>query len=149
MASSVPHPETSSSLPSPPFVPLNGIPNFRDIGGYPISSSPHLSVRRNYIFRCGEPTKASPEAIAKIQSLGVTHIYDLRSKAEIQKLQLLGTGTVVTDWPGVERVYVPVFPEDAYDPVSMAVRHADYLSGDADVSTHCIYARQHAVTKIK
>lgn len=144
MAPSIPQPETSSTLPSPPFVPLIGIPNFRDIGGYPISSSPNLSVRRNYIFRCGEPTKASSEAIFKIQSLGVTHIYDLRSNPEIQKLQISGTG--VTDWPGIERVYVPVFPEDAYDPVSMAVRHADYLSSDADVSIHC-NAHQQAVTK--
>jgi len=133
MASSAPHPEISSTLPSPPFVPLKGIPNFRDLGGYPISSSPYLSVRRNYIFRCAEPTKASPEAISRIQSLGVTHIYDLRSKPEIQKFQ---SGTGVTDWPGVERVYVPVFQDDTFDPISMAVKHADYLSGGDDASIH-------------
>ena len=95
-------------------------------------------MRRNYIFRCGEPTKASPEAISKIQSLGVTHIYDLRSKPEIQKLQISGSGTGVTNWTGVERVHVPVFPDDAYDPVNMAVRHADYLSADANVSIYYI-----------
>jgi len=133
MASSVPHPETPSTLPSPPFIPLTGIPNFRDLGGWPISSSDGKSVRRNYIYRCGEPTKATKEAIEKIKSLGINHIFDLRSEPEIQKLQVSeGSSGVVASWPGVERTYCPVFPDDSYDPVSLAVRHANYFRGDAE-----------------
>jgi hypothetical protein len=114
---------------------MNGIANFRDLGGYPIASNPNKSVRRNYIYRCAEPTKATEEDIAKIKSHGVTHIYDLRSNPEINKLQISGAAGVVTNWPGVERVYCPVFPEESYDPVSLAVRHADYHQGDAEVSS--------------
>ncbi|CAK7201015.1 hypothetical protein SEUCBS139899_003716 [Sporothrix eucalyptigena] len=119
------NPETSTSLPSPPFVHLKGIPNFRDLGGYKVADS-DLVVRRGYIFRCGEPTSATPEAVDIIRRLGITYIYDLRSLPEIQKLQVASTGPKTVDWPGVTRVFTPVFREDSYDPVSLAKRHADY-----------------------
>lgn len=119
------NPETSTSLPSPPFVHLKGIPNFRDLGGYAVSSGDG-KVRRGYIYRCGEPTSATPEAVDTIRGLGVAHIYDLRSLPEIQKMQVAGTGPKTVDWPGVTRVFTPVFREESYDPVSLAKRHADY-----------------------
>lgn len=145
MATPLPaHPETSTDLPSPPFVHLKGIANFRDLGGWPISSSPTKSVRRNYIFRCAEPTKATEETIAKIKSLGITHIYDLRAAPEIKKYQVssgeagAGAGDGVVNWPGVERVYCPVHPETSFDPVSMALRHADYLKAGDEVYSHSL-----------
>jgi hypothetical protein len=133
MAALNPNPETSSSLPSPPFVSMKGIANFRDLGGYTIASDQTKCVRPNFIYRCAEPTKATEEDIEKIKSLGITHIYDLRSDPEIKKLQISGSAGTVTDWPGVERVYCPVFPEESYDPVSLAVRHADYHEGTEEV----------------
>ncbi|KJR89058.1 uncharacterized protein SPSK_06536 [Sporothrix schenckii 1099-18] len=121
------NPETSTSLPSPPFIHLKGIPNFRDLGGYVVSSKSGTgTVRRGYIFRCGEPTSATPEAVDTVRGLGVTHIYDLRSLPEIQKLQVAGTGPKTVDWPGVTRVFTPVFRAESYDPVSLAKRYADY-----------------------
>jgi hypothetical protein len=138
MATPLPsHPETSTTLPSPPFVHLKGIANFRDLGGWPISLSPLKSVRRNYIFRCAEPTKATEETIAKIRSLGITHIYDLRAAPEIKKHQVSSSdkhgGDGVVNWPGVERVYCPVHPEESYDPISLALRHGDYLEKGDEV----------------
>jgi len=133
------NPETPASLPTPPFVTLSGIPNFRDLGGWPIASWPHHSVRRNYVFRCGEPTKATDEAVEKIKSLGVKHIFDLRSNPEIRQHQLSGRSAGVTNWPGVERVYVPVFPEDSYDPLSIATRHADYQKGTTEVRRRALH----------
>lgn len=129
-------PETPLTLSSPPFVPLKGISNFRDLGGYPISSDPSKSIRRNYIYRCAEPTQATEEAIALIKSLGITEIYDLRSQPEIDKLQISGEAGAVTDWPGVRRVYAPVFPENSYDPESLAIRHAEYQNADSTVSNN-------------
>ena len=126
-------PGTTSDLPSPPFVHLQGIPNFRDLGGWPIAGEPNKSVRRNLIFRCGEPTRATEEDIEKIKSLGVTHVFDFRSIPEIEKLQVSGAHGVVTAWPGVERVYCPVFPEESFDPVSLAALYADYNSSDPQV----------------
>ncbi|PGH26768.1 hypothetical protein AJ80_01532 [Polytolypa hystricis UAMH7299] len=85
-----------------------------------------IGLRRHYIYRCGEPTKATEETINKIRSLGVTHIFDLRSIPEIKQFQVSGSAGSVPNWPGVERVYCLVFLEDSYDPVSLARRHADY-----------------------
>lgn len=135
-----PHPETPAHLPTPPFVTLSGIPNFRDLGGWPIASCPNHSVRRNYIFRCGEPTRASEEAVEKIKSLGITHIYDLRSEPEIRNYQIASANAGITEWPGIERIYCPVFPEDSYDPVSIAARHADYQKGTKEVSQMELYS---------
>lgn len=47
--------------------------------------------------------------------------------------QVSGNNSGITEWPGVERIYCPVFPEHAYDPVSMAARHSDYQKGTKDV----------------
>ncbi|KAF2102836.1 hypothetical protein NA57DRAFT_32723 [Rhizodiscina lignyota] len=123
---------TSSTLPSPPFVHVQGIPNFRDLGGWPISGEPNKSVRRNFIFRCGEPTRATDEDVEKIKSLGVTNVFDLRSKPEIEKHQVSGAAGIVTSWPGIERIYSPVFPEESYDPVSLVSRHADYQTSNSE-----------------
>lgn len=133
----MPNPETHPGLPSPPFIAMKAIPNFRDLGGYPIADSSSKSFRRNYIFRCGEPTKAVQEDIEKIQSLGITQIYDLRSRPEIEKHQVsTSDDDVVREpyvWEGVERIHAPVFPEQSWDPVSMAVRQAEFQREDAEV----------------
>jgi hypothetical protein len=134
MAAPGPTPETTASLPSPPFVTMQGISNFRDLGGYAIASDPKKSIRRNYIFRCAEPTLATDQDISKINTeLKITHIYDLRSNPEIEKGQISGVKGEVVNWPGVERVYCPVFPETSYDPISLATRRADFRRGDEEV----------------
>ncbi len=128
-----PNPDTLESLPSPPFVHLRGIPNFRDLGGHKIDDGDQFSVRRKYLFRCGEPTKATSETVEKIRALGVKHIFDLRSYPEIQRHQVSGAASGVIDWPGVERIFCPVFPDDSYDPVSLAKRYADYQDESREV----------------
>ncbi|KIW06408.1 uncharacterized protein PV09_02861 [Verruconis gallopava] len=125
-----PQPETPASLPSPPFVTMKGIPNFREVGGYPISNEPGKSLRRGLLFRCAEPTKATPEDLEVIRSLGINRIYDLRSMPEIRKHQVANVANGIAgapyEWEGIERVYAPVFPDESWDPVSMAVRHKEY-----------------------
>lgn len=124
---------TSAELVSPPFVTLEGIPNFRDLGGWRIANQPVQSFRRSLIFRCGEPTKATDDDIAKIRSLGVTHAFDLRSNPEIHKRQVSSSEGTVTEWPGIERIHSPVFPDESYDPASLPARIANYTTDDSEV----------------
>ncbi|PGH26924.1 hypothetical protein AJ80_01305 [Polytolypa hystricis UAMH7299] len=125
-----PPPETPSTLPSPPFISLPGIPNLRDLGGWPISTSTRthpLSIRRHYICRCGEPTSAPPSTVRLLTSPPhcIATLFDLRSKAEIEGMQISGEQGRVVDWRGVRRVEVPVFGEgERADPVALAVRYA-------------------------
>jgi hypothetical protein len=115
---------------SPPFVSVPGIPNFRDIGGHRIS--PQASVREKFIYRCGEPSRVTEDGIKVLQSLGITHTYDLRSRTEISKAEAAGRKGIV-DWEGAERVFVPVFEDKDYSPESIAVRYKNYATGGPEV----------------
>ena len=124
-------------LPSPPFIEVAGISNFRDLGGYPISKRPSYSVRRDLIYRCAEPSKVTQDGISTMQKLGIARIYDLRSNVEIERAEAAGRGGVV-EWDGCTRVFVPVFTDQDYSPEQLALRYKDYASG-TEVK-HNIYA---------
>ena len=117
-----------AELPSPPFITVDGIPNFRDLGGYPVTSSQTHSVRRKIVYRCGEPSMVTKDGIDMMQQLGITHIYDLRSNNEIERNMAAGRGGVV-EWEGCERAFVPVFADLDYSPEKVAVRYKDYSDG--------------------
>ena len=121
-----------TGLPSPPFITIAGIPNFRDLGGYPVSTSPNHSVRRDIIYRCGEPSQVTKDGIKEMQRLGITHIYDLRSNNEIERSEAAGRGGVV-EWEGCERVFVPVFADTDYSPESLGVRYQNYAADGSEV----------------
>ncbi|KAK0105369.1 hypothetical protein ONS96_004761 [Cadophora gregata f. sp. sojae] len=127
MGSALPISE-AANLPSPPFVTVPGIYNFRDIGGYPIERSPNHSIRSNVVYRCADPSKITEEGIVVAKELGITHVYDLRSNNEIERNQAAGRGGVV-QWDGCERVFAPVFEDRDYSPEALASRFKDYASG--------------------
>lgn len=52
----------TSDNTSPPFVVVDGIANFRDIGGCPTSTG--QSITKGLAFRCADPSKATPEGLA-------------------------------------------------------------------------------------
>ncbi|RAL68520.1 hypothetical protein DID88_007248 [Monilinia fructigena] len=112
----------------PPFITVEGIPNFRDLGGYPLASGPNShSVRQGIVYRCGEPQRVTANGITTMQQLGITHIYDLRSQNELNKNVAAGRGGVV-EWEGCQRVFAPVFLEQDYSPEKIAIRFRDYAS---------------------
>jgi hypothetical protein len=52
-----------------PFYVIDGIANFRDIGGY-ITPTGH-STTKGLVFRCADPSRVSPEGLEKMsQDLG-------------------------------------------------------------------------------
>ena len=60
---------TTSDITAPPFVVIDGIANFRDIGGYTTSTG--HSITKGLAFRCADPSKAAPEGLDKMsQDLG-------------------------------------------------------------------------------
>ncbi|KAI0021559.1 protein-tyrosine phosphatase-like protein [Xylariomycetidae sp. FL0641] len=135
--------------PSPPFLPVEGVRNFRDIGGYPVvvaggtpsppsscsSSSPaaRSMVRRGLVYRSGNPSKATPAGVATLKLLGIEKIFDLRSTQEFAHLGRDGRYDWLVDddggGGGVERVFLPVFRDRDYQPEAIALRNANYGSG--------------------
>ncbi|KAL6250201.1 hypothetical protein RBB50_002502 [Rhinocladiella similis] len=93
-------------LPTPPFLHVQGVPNFRDLGGYackpPTTSSSSSSsgsggsggdgngvyvLRKGVLYRCAHPTHLTQTgAEYMIGTLGVKDMYDLRSLPEINRL---------------------------------------------------------------
>lgn len=102
------------------FINIPGVLNLRDIGGYPIASQPGRQVRSNLVYRSAAPSpQITQEGISTLRGLGIRHVYDLRSTAE---LGTLGCYARTADWDGIERVLVPVFRPEDYDPGAVAAR---------------------------
>lgn len=123
------------NLPCPPFIQVEGLPNLRDIGGYPVSkvSSKH-SIRRGLVYRGGAPDNIDEDGWRTIRSLGITHVYDLRSNTEIEKIEKAGRKGIVP-FDGSERVFAPVFTDIDYSPQNLAIRFKNYQSGSPEVSS--------------
>ena len=50
-----------NELPSPPFVKVDGVSNFRDIGGLTTADGSH--VKRGLVFRAADVGKATEEGL--------------------------------------------------------------------------------------
>ncbi|KAI0458486.1 tyrosine phosphatase [Xylaria acuta] len=125
-------------LPSPPFISVPGLPNFRDAGGYEVTSDPpgassaegkRKMVRRGILFRSSEPSKLTDAGAAQLsQQLGIRLVYDLRSAVEIARSLGSGHGFPLREWEGSERKFVPVFLDQDYSPEALALRYKNYAA---------------------
>ncbi|WYZ45494.1 hypothetical protein EsH8_VIII_000810 [Colletotrichum jinshuiense] len=127
-----PRPRSMAELPKPPFHTIPGLPNFRDAGGYPIDTQPGRILKPGVIFRSAEPSRLTDEGIARLQNLGITHVYDLRSTIELKRLAQAGTSCDVREWPGAKRIFVPVFRDQDYGPEAIALRYQNYSSNGTE-----------------
>lgn len=114
-----------SALPSSPFITLVGIHNFRDLGGYPVSTIPCKSVRSNIIFRYIEPAQITRNGMQTLRSLSVTTFFGLRSGPEIEKMK---ARSPVVEIEGIDHVFVPVFADQDYSPEQITLRDKHYAS---------------------
>ena len=61
--------------PSPPFIEVPGISNFRDVGG--LSAADGKSIRKGIVFRSADPSKASEDGLKKMsEDLGTVGLSD-------------------------------------------------------------------------
>lgn len=119
-----------STLPSPPFIPVEGIANFRDVGGYASTASPSSSIRRHYLYRCADPSPVTEAGKTTIQHLGIKALFDLRSRPEIEKTAAVRP---VVEFEGVTRHLTPAFSDQDYGPEAIAERYRDYAEGGVAV----------------
>jgi hypothetical protein len=121
-----PNGDSSSILSRYPFYTVDGVPNFRDIGGYPCSPSssassnpdePPRRIKRNQIFRSGETAAITDEGKEAIKRLGIRKVFDLRSDFEVAKYSL-----PEVEIDGVEFERVGIKEGVWYDPISLEMR---------------------------
>lgn len=136
----------TTPLPAPPFVEVPGLPNFRDCGGYPVKDSTTVSkgvngdsrtqkiIRHGILFRSSEPSMLTEDGIAILRDdLGITHVFDLRSKPEIERDAKLD-GRQPREWDGARRVFAPVFLDEDYSPEAVAKRYSHFSNAEGEVS---------------
>ncbi|KHO00442.1 Protein-tyrosine/Dual-specificity phosphatase [Metarhizium album ARSEF 1941] len=110
------------------------LPNLRDIGNLPIratSSAPpsaSRTTRPGLLYRSAAPTAGAIEAL---QSLGVTHVFDLRSDVEVSRAGGPSAADACSHAPPAPvRVHVPVFQLVDYTPEAIALRYQAYAAVD-------------------
>ena len=113
------------SLPSPPFIPVAGMLNCRDLGGLPIAGQPGKITRHGLVFRSADPSKLTDDGVHTLQGLGITHVYDLRSTVELEKARAAEGWDKPKEWEGAARVFAPVFLDQDYSPGALAIRFRD------------------------
>ena len=129
-------PDSSDPPPGPPalpspFISVPEVHNFRAL------SAP--GIRPDFIFRSAELSTITPAGIAALQALDIRTIYDLRSRRESAH----AANPHPLDIPGVERILVPVYPENDVSPAELAQRLlADY--GDPSENGCAGFARAYA-----
>lgn len=110
-------PLCSKMTVSEPYICIPGVPNFRDIGGYPIASEKTKQVRRNVVYRSALPRDildgGSKRAQNKLQTLNINQVFDLRSETEFLDVRAY-------DWrqwlcSEMHRVSAPVFQPEEYN----------------------------------
>jgi protein-tyrosine phosphatase len=66
------------------FLGVDGMPNLRDVGGYPLTSGG--STRWGVLYRAGAPGLLTPVGYQRFTTLGLRSIIDLREQTEIDHL---------------------------------------------------------------
>jgi len=102
--------EESSILNSFPFYIIDGVPNFREIGGYQAKASSPSTVRKGRVFRSGELTYIKPSGAKALQRLGIRKVFDLRADVEIKDFNA-GPVDLKSVGIDVERIGIPEWPE--------------------------------------
>lgn len=100
----VPHPE-SSHLPanSAAFLPVDGVNNFRDLGGY-LTSNGKQYVKRGVVFRCGEFFALTEKGADTLSRLRLRSVLDLRSFSERKRCPNKNLPETVT-----QHIHLPVY----------------------------------------
>lgn len=128
------------SLPSPPFYTVPNVNNFRD-AAISLRTSSGAKIRTKILFRSAEVAKLDLDGWKAVRDIGVGHVFDLRSKPEVDKgwAGIVGKDANATeddvrpgwiqamDEAGVKRTWTPVFEESDYSPERLAERYAKYM----------------------
>ena len=129
---------TNPPLPSPPFHTISNLNNLRDAALFPLTT-PSGPIRPKILFRSADVSKLDLEGWQALHSIGVAHVFDLRSKPEVEKglAGITGEGyDVKPDWmtamdaSGIKRTWAPVFGETDYSPEGIAKRYVKYMDED-------------------
>ena len=76
-------PATTRGMIRDPFMPMQGIHNFRDYGGYETGDGGR--VRTGLLYRSGQHVEAEDDDLAALDALGIKTVIDLRGISERER----------------------------------------------------------------
>ncbi len=132
--------KSNTPLPTPPF--YTDIPNINNLrlATYSLVTSSGSSLRTGILFRSAEVSKLDASGWKSLYETGIGHVFDLRSKPEVDKgwagvvgKDANGSEHVRPGWieamesAGVKRSWTPVFEESDYSPERLAERYSKYM----------------------
>lgn len=120
---------------------VEGISNFRDVGGWnvilvprglilpeniksPVEGLGQLYVKPQIAFRCANMANVTDLGLQELQDLQVKVIFDLRSDGECNKD---GIPQNLSQY-GIRRVHAPVFTQTDYSPQAIAMRYTNLMT---------------------
>ncbi|ORX61357.1 hypothetical protein DM01DRAFT_1361255 [Hesseltinella vesiculosa] len=112
-----------ASVTIPRWIDVEGIKNFRDIGGWPVKDGSGY-IRERVVFRCGHLADITQNGINILTRLNVIAAYDFRSDPEVERQ---GEGP---DIPGLVKHRSPIFSKEDYSPAALATRWQGYFEGE-------------------
>jgi len=108
-------------------VPLDGQPNFRDVGGYKTKDGE--TVKRGLVYRSGELPRLTDEDVAKLEQLGIKTVVNFLTVAETTSR---GNNRLPT---GVREVSQPIESDDGLVQVVLEARKtADFSKVPAELN---------------
>lgn len=131
---------TKSIIGVPRWKIVDGVSNFRDIGGWvvqnprysdPKNPSAQMIVRPGYIFRCANTKDITSVGVKALQELNIKKVYDLRSTVECEKNGI----PQGLDKAHIQRVFNPVFEQLDSSPEGLA-KSMGHLMSHWDTFVH-------------
>ncbi|KAL1928938.1 hypothetical protein VTP01DRAFT_1997 [Rhizomucor pusillus] len=110
------------SLCMPRWIDVEGVKNFRDLGGWPLRDGSGY-IRERFIFRCGHLVDVTPKGKETLKQLNVVAAFDFRSDPEIERQGVMSPIDGVTRYPSA------VFSKTDYSPTALASRWQGYFEG--------------------
>ncbi|KAI8974714.1 tyrosine phosphatase family-domain-containing protein [Pilobolus umbonatus] len=110
------------SLCIPRWIDVEGVKNFRDIGGWPVKDGSGY-IRERIVFRCGHLVNITEKGIETLQRLNVIAAFDFRSDPEIERQGVMPEISDLTRYPSA------MFTKADYSPEALAYRWQGYFEG--------------------
>ncbi|KAI9317668.1 protein-tyrosine phosphatase-like protein [Dichotomocladium elegans] len=112
----------TTAVVTPRWIDVEGVKNFRDIGGWPVRDGTGY-IRERLVFRCGHLVNVTPKGAETLRQLNVIAAFDMRSEPEIERQGVMANIPCLTRYPSA------VFSKDDYSPAALASRWQGYFEG--------------------
>ncbi|EXX77303.1 uncharacterized protein OCT59_024620 [Rhizophagus irregularis] len=116
-----------SSIPR--YLNVEGVTNFRDLGGYPNVTRKY--VRKRFIFRSGNLNGITENGIKTLNLLNIQNVFDFRSTPEVQDIGFVNI-------PGISRIHISIFKDADHSKEALFKKWSSYIQDYEGSSNVCM-----------